>query len=107
MLSTGKLNRAIAEFLDCDAIVADIYISILSTPKEKTELSISYCNLDNLDKYLELLPSFCLIADYSNRDKVHLFYASDPQCFPCFNSYRNVESRYEFAYLQHRRYCGC
>jgi hypothetical protein len=82
-MSLNDLKSTIAEFLQCDNVVSDIYLQILSKPTEKTVLLGTYCNVDSLNRCLELLLSLCLITNHSGRDKVQLYYAIDPQfAFP-------------------------
>ena len=60
-----------------------VSVNILSEPKSKVALVSDTCDVDKLDRCLELLSTFCLIADHLGRDKVQLYYAIDPQfAFP-------------------------
>jgi len=77
-----ELKNDIAIFLKCDIAVADIYLQILSEPTTRATLSEKYCDPNNLEGCLDLLSSFCLIADRIGRDR-QFYYAIDPQfAFP-------------------------
>ena len=73
-----ELKNDIATFLKCDIAVSDIYLQILSDPTTKDTLSLNNIDSDNLEGRLELLSSFCLIADRIGRDR-QFYYAIDPQ----------------------------
>jgi hypothetical protein len=80
--SIDELKNDIATFLRCDTAVADIYLQILSEPTTKATLSEKFSDSENLEGRLEMLSSFCLIADRVGRDK-QFYYAIDPQfAFP-------------------------
>lgn len=82
MFILDELMNDIASFLRCDLAVADIYLQILSKPTTKATLSEKYSDSENLEGRLELLSSFCLIADRVGRDR-NFYYAIDPQfAFP-------------------------
>lgn len=78
MFTLDELMNDIASFLRCDLAVADIYLQILSEPTTKATLSEKYSDSENLEGRLELLSSFCLIADRVGRDR-QFYYAIDPQ----------------------------
>lgn len=80
LISTQKLSALIAEFLPCKIDIANLYLSIMNEPKTKEELvGSSGIPLKQLDADLNALSSFCLISDYSGRDKNQIFFVIDPQ----------------------------
>jgi hypothetical protein len=82
MFTFEELMNDIASFLKCDLAVADIYLQILFEPTTKKVLSEKNPNSEKIESCLDLLSSFCLIADSIGRDR-QFYYAIDPQfAFP-------------------------
>jgi len=80
ILPVQKVDVLIADFLHCKVEIVSLYLYILQGPKTKEDILNSGIIIpQELDNSLNVLFSYQLIADYSGRNKIFIYFAVDPQ----------------------------